>query len=389
MPVDSFNNALLRKMRGSERNKFKDNWDIGSQGPEVRKRKYPALRELLAPLRRRRRALRKFYRKSVKPVVRELAWMAFPSLRYRALAKKFAGIDFLYERLEDAKSKELLVELCAFRAMGHRKVKLSRNTPEYWDNIRRVERLDVSGPPLPVKAMNFNLQRRDLNPLGFDMRAYCTATGGSLIFVQRQYELHRDGVTCKAEPGDVVIEAGACWGETALYFAHEVGDAGQVLAFEFIPSNIEILRQNIASNPQLAGRIQVVERPLWDRSNQTLYYVDWGPGSRVSFEKMRSDFPDTQCATATIDEIAAARQLRSVDFIKMDIEGAELNALKGAEQSIRRFHPKLAISLYHSISDFKTIPRYIDSLGLRYKYYLDHHMTYENETVLFAVPQRA
>ncbi|SFU68912.1 FkbM family methyltransferase [Nitrosospira multiformis] len=71
----------------------------------------------------------------------------------------------------------------------------------------------------------------------------------------------------------------------------------------------------------------------------------------------------------------------------MDIEGAELNALKGAEDTILRCRPKLAISLYHSIDDFKTIPRYLNSPGLSYKYYLDHHTIYENETVLFAIPQ--
>ena len=78
--------------------------------------------------------------------------------------------------------------------------------------------------------------------------------------------------------------------------------------------------------------------------------------------------------------------LPRVDFIKMDIEGAEIHALKGAEKTLRQFHPKVAISLYHSLEDFKTIPRYLDSLGLKYKFYLDHHTIYENETVLFGIP---
>jgi hypothetical protein len=103
---------------------------------------------------------------------------------------------------------------------------------------------------------------------------------------------------------------------------------------------------------------------------------------------MREDFPDTKTITTTIDDTVRELGLPRVDFIKMDIEGAELNALKGAEHSIREFYPKLAISLYHSIEDFSTIPRYLTSLGLNYKYYLEHHTIYENETVLFAVPQK-
>jgi FkbM family methyltransferase len=236
--------------------------------------------------------------------------------------------------------------------------------------------------------MDITLQQRDLKPLGFDMRAYCTGAGGSYIFLQCQYELHRDGVHCKAEVGDVVIDAGACWGETSLYFAHEVGKEGKVFAFEFIPSNLDVLRKNIAANPHLSNSINVVDLPLWDQDGQVLYYVDWGPGSRVSFEKLREDFADTQCTTTTIDHVVGKFNAPRVDFIKMDIEGAELKALKGAEKTILRFHPKMAISLYHSIDDFKTIPRYLNLLGLSYKYYLDHHTIYENETVLFAIPQQ-
>ena len=70
----------------------------------------------------------------------------------------------------------------------------------------------------------------------------------------------------------------------------------------------------------------------------------------------------------------------------MDIEGSEPEALKGVEKTIKKFRPKLAISLYHSLSDFSTIPQYLNSLNLDYLFYLDHRTIYQNETVLFAVP---
>ena len=68
----------------------------------------------------------------------------------------------------------------------------------------------------------------------------------------------------------------------------------------------------------------------------------------------------------------------------MDIEGAEIAALKGAEAALRRFRPKLAISVYHRLSDFWQIPRYLESLGLGYKFHLRHFTTHVEETVLFA-----
>lgn len=389
--MNKFNIELIKEVKANKGNDYRDNWDLTSRGPEPEPFGYPALARFIATLptlRRVRTSLCAFYRDKLRPILQDIVRKFYPTREYKMKLKEFDEVEYLYNLLEDNYSKRLLVKLFTFRAMGHRKVKLPQNSPEHWNNIKRVEQVEVVGPPLPVDFMGITLQLRDLSSLGFDIRAYCTGAGGAYIFLQRQYELHREGVHCKAEKGDVVIDAGACWGETSLYFAHEVGKDGRVFAFEFIPSNLDAFRKNIAANPNLADTVTVVDQPVWNQEGQTLYYVDWGPGSRVSFEKLREDFADTQCATTTIDHVVNKFNVTRVNFIKMDIEGAELNALKGAKNTILRFHPKLAISLYHSIDDFITIPRYLTSLGLPYKYYLDHHTIYENETVLFAVPQR-
>ncbi|MBK8611207.1 MAG: FkbM family methyltransferase [Chitinophagaceae bacterium] len=73
-----------------------------------------------------------------------------------------------------------------------------------------------------------------------------------------------------------------------------------------------------------------------------------------------------------------------VDFIKMDIEGAELNAIMGAKGTLVKYRPKLAIAIYHSLSDFYTIAEFIKSLDLGYKFYLQHTTIHAEETVLFA-----
>lgn len=82
----------------------------------------------------------------------------------------------------------------------------------------------------------------------------------------------------------------------------------------------------------------------------------------------------------------------------MDIEGAELNALKGAKETILRDKPKLAICLYHSDNDMLDIPEYIHSLVPEYKLYIRQHSESEQdnddirfgffiiETVLYALP---
>ena len=72
-------------------------------------------------------------------------------------------------------------------------------------------------------------------------------------------------------------------------------------------------------------------------------------------------------------------------FIKMDVEGCELNALKGAEQTILRHRPKLAVCVYHKPEDIWEIPSYILSLHSDYRFYLRHYSPIMSETVLYAV----
>ena len=74
---------------------------------------------------------------------------------------------------------------------------------------------------------------------------------------------------------------------------------------------------------------------------------------------------------------------KKVDFIKLDIEGAEMNALKGAVQTIRRFKPKLAVALYHSIDDFERIPKLIREILPEYKFWFSHSTIYMEESMLF------
>ena len=90
----------------------------------------------------------------------------------------------------------------------------------------------------------------------------------------------------------------------------------------------------------------------------------------------------TRIQVKTIDGL----NLEKVTLIKMDIEGAELNALKGAQRTIARDKPKLAICIYHSDDDMIRIAEYIHELALGYKLYVRHHTTTFAETVLYALP---
>jgi hypothetical protein len=73
-------------------------------------------------------------------------------------------------------------------------------------------------------------------------------------------------------------------------------------------------------------------------------------------------------------------------FLKLDIEGAELHALKGAGNLIKSQQPKLAVCLYHHFCHLWAIPLYIKQLNPGYNIYMRHHSRLEYETVCYALP---
>ena len=85
-----------------------------------------------------------------------------------------------------------------------------------------------------------------------------------------------------------------------------------------------------------------------------------------------------------IDSIVGEEQ---VTFIKMDIEGSELKALEGAEKTIKRHKPKLAICIYHKPMDVIEIPSYIMRLVPEYKFCIRQYTSRMWETVLYAIAE--
>jgi len=295
------------------------------------------------------------------------------------------GLATFYELLADEYSKSTLVKVLAYRLMGYKKVKLPHNTTSYWAEREAIGDLIEGTSNIKIKFPEMVLNRLRLQKLGYPIELYYGAAGAMATFVLKQYEYGKRKPVIKAQEGDFVIDAGGCWGDTALFFAHMVGEQGRVYAFEFTPENLGIMQRNLDLNPLLARRIDVVQRAVWERSGDVIHYSANGPGTSLRLGGQNDFHHDSlQVTTVTIDDFVREEKVPRVDFIKMDIEGAELKALKGAEETIRRFRPKLAISVYHREDDLIEIPKYLNSLELAYEFYLDHFTIYGEETILFA-----
>jgi FkbM family methyltransferase len=135
-------------------------------------------------------------------------------------------------------------------------------------------------------------------------------------------------------------------------------------------------------NPGLASRIQLHQNPVWSSSGDKLFVYGNGPGTTVG--PVAKSPESTRVETLKIDDLVARRDYPRIDFIRIDSEGAELEALKGSAAVLRRFKPKLAITVYHDLKDFWSIPQYLDGLGLGYRFYLRHFTIHAEEAVLFA-----
>jgi|GEM_PF-603199 len=293
--------------------------------------------------------------------------------------KNIEGLTYLFNLLSDVPSKELLVKVLAYKLMGHHKIKLPLNNPNYWSERESLKALQDENDSIRINFKDWVFNMFNLERIGYPVRMYNSTMGIQITFMQKQYE----HPYVKAEQGDYVIDAGGCYGDTALYFAHHVGEAGKVFTFEFIDSNLEIMQKNLILNETLQNRITVVNRPLWEESDHEMYYLDFGPASRISSVPFNNY---NKTVTISIDDYVKTHHVPKVDFIKMDIEGAELSALKGARETITKYHPKLAICLYHNIEDFSTVIEYISSLNIPYQYYLGHYTIFDEETLLYAVP---
>lgn len=163
------------------------------------------------------------------------------------------------------------------------------------------------------------------------------------------------GTEVKIKPGAVVLDCGANIG-VFTRMAIDRG-AGKVIAIEPAPENIECLRRNFTK--EIAdGRVVVYPKGVWDKDDFLTLNVDPHNSAADSFIIHRDGGHEGEkVPLTTIDKLTAELGLARVDFIKMDIEGAEVRALQGGKATIAAHHPLMALSAYHNDTDPVEVPK--------------------------------
>lgn len=200
------------------------------------------------------------------------------------------------------------------------------------------------------------------------------------ILIANDYDLDNqyfDENIINYSDNEIFIDGGAFDGNTSVIFANHINNRyKKIYCFEPDINNMKLINEN--KQIMKLDNIQINNIGLWHEKDILKFNADSSGGNisdngsiSINVDSLDNLFRDkNECEWPT--------------FIKMDIEGAELNALRGCSEIIKKKKPKLAISIYHKPEDIIEIPLYIMSLVPEYKLYIRHYTSSLSETVLYA-----
>jgi FkbM family methyltransferase len=286
-----------------------------------------------------------------------------------------------YSAFADVQSRIIFRDLLVYRYASPRLSRLANDRSRFEQLEWRMASNITSSPldKVVTNSLGETLRLWSVRYRGTDLEVITSKYGLYWMLDSDQYYLQRDGIFVGPRSGDVVIDCGCHIGDISLRFAIDVGPNGEVFGFDPDAKHVAISRQNAVRN-RLGSRLRFIPFGVSDhcveRGAEQADPSDVNAGRRLA----ASD------ATIPIDSFCKKEKITSVDFIKMDIEGSEMEAIRGAEHTIKSCRPKLAICLYHRPDDLWEITNYIAASYPFYRLFLGHHSLHKEETVLYAAP---
>lgn len=190
----------------------------------------------------------------------------------------------------------------------------------------------------------------------------------------------------KADDHECYVDCGAYIGDTVERLLECTnGRASQIYAFEMDKENYDALQTNAKKLQERYGissdMFHLYNAGVWNE-NSRLPYGKESFGTHESFCLYKTEVVD-YAELVKMDDLLKEKE---VSFIKLDIEGAEYNALEGARELIQKNKPKIAVCLYHRLQDFWEIPSILKQMVPEYRFYVRHHQNGTfGGTVLYAV----
>jgi FkbM family methyltransferase len=282
--------------------------------------------------------------------------------------------------LKDDLSKLLCDETIVLRLTGHQRFYFPRiDFNDFFDIIdeKPFHNSNLPDDYVGMALRIFEIQLKE-HPNIAPIKVVTCKENLTLLNSYRQYFVKRNSIDISPTQGDVVLDCGSCIGDISLLFAGLVAMHGEVHMFDPIPLHARYCQLQSSLNPLLAHVLHINELSVSNRTFVT-------NGDKKDSDKIApGGLAINSFASISIDDYAN-RNLNRVDFIKMDIEGAEMDAIEGAAKVIKEFKPRLAISAYHKTDDLWEIPIKLKSLNPSYELYFGHHSPVSWESVFYAV----
>ena len=173
---------------------------------------------------------------------------------------------------------------------------------------------------------------------------------------------------------EVFVDCGAFDGNTSVAFANWChGEYDKIFMFEVDRFNIELCKKHIRDHE--LKKYTLIECGVWSKKTE----LKLCEGSFTS-----SSISDKGKVKVPVCDLDSTLENEKVTFIKMDIEGAEIEAIKGARRILARYKPRLAISVYHKPEDIIDIPLLLWEIVPEYQFCLRHYRSSRREIILYA-----
>lgn len=196
--------------------------------------------------------------------------------------------------------------------------------------------------------------------------------------IDNNYHQYFDLDLIGCDKNEIFVDVGAYIGDTTIDYVRTFGEDcfKQIFCYEIVPANIRYIKDNI--NLFNLKKVSIRKKGVAEKEGKLFLSKD-----EVSSITKLENNGDIEIETVTIDKDIKGR----VSFIKMDIEGGELSALLGCREKICKYHPKLAISVYHNNNHLWQIPKLIYEIDNSYKFYLRYYggPILPTEYILYAI----
>ena len=186
------------------------------------------------------------------------------------------------------------------------------------------------------------------------------------------YEYKSDIASVGLSGGEVILDCGAFTGDTAKKFLDKTDGDCEIYCFEPVASNYNKIVEWI--NEEKIENVFAVNSGVGDSNYTTKVYSAEGRTIQAAVGVNRFEDKNPTITEVKVSSIDNMMIHRTVDYIKMDIEGAEMDALKGAQKTICSYKPQMLISGYHKVSDMWEVPGFILKLNSDYKVFLGHQI---------------